>query len=468
LSNVFDGIKLQGESKNIFFAFLQTLNRMIYMCKPCFVLYLFLLITAASSCYDENSTYGERLVSSSFRNVRVDTSTVRVTSVLIDSLETSGKGIALTGEYTHPLWGKILSSAFIPYERPSYNTEADETVVLDSLVLLLSPNGYFVGDTTMPLTVRIHQLTEKISLNDNGYLYNKSSVAYDEAPLAVYTFKPKPGNPDFLEIRLSDALGHDLLTKFHARDQAISSDRFEDYFRGIAIIPEGEFNQTVLAFSVADTATAISLRYHITDELENNQELLFKAKTETQFNRIIHDRTGTLMENYPFRQVEIPSDSLGNRGILMCGTGWYVRLEFPYLNNFREQGEYVEIEQAYLKIYPEPGSYSTYNTLPDSIYLYIADENNVVTDAVKDYLGEEVQTGILMKDDTFDENTYYYFDVSDFIQQESGASGRYKHNLQLVYNAYDYTGTLKNLTIGDQKGRTPITLQITYTIYESY
>ncbi|MDR1161259.1 MAG: DUF4270 domain-containing protein [Tannerellaceae bacterium] len=437
------------------------------MYKPGFVLYLFLLV-AAASCYNENSTYGERLVSSSFRNVQVDTSTVRVVSVLIDSLETSGKGVALTGEYIHPLWGKMLSSAFIPYERPSYNTEADETVVLDSLVLLLSPNGYFVGDTTLPLTVGIHQLTEKISLNDNGYLYNKSRVAYEEEPLATYTFKPKPGNPDFLEIRLSDAVGDDLLTRFHTSDQAISSDRFEDYFKGIVLIPEGGANQALVAFSVADTAAALSLRYHIIDELENNRELLFKAKTATQFNQITHDRTGTLMENYPTSQVEIPSGSLGNRGVLMCGTGWYTRLEFPYLNNFREQGEYVAIEQAWLKIYPEPGSYSAYNALPDSIYLYIADENNVITDAVKDYLGEEVQVGVLTKDDTFDENTYYYFDVTDFMQQESGASGKYKHNLQLVYNANDYTGTLKNLTISDQQGRTPIILQLTYTIYESY
>jgi hypothetical protein len=400
--------------------------------------------------------------------VQVDTSTVWVTSVLIDSLETSGQGIALAGEYVHPVWGRMVSSAFIPYERPSYGTDADETVVLDSLVLLLSPNGYFLGDTTMPLTVGIHLLTEKISLNDNGYLYNRSSVAYADEPLATYTFRPRPGEADFLEIRLSDALGDDLLTKFHASDQAVSADRFEDYFRGVALIPEGESNRALLAFSVGDTAAALSLRYHIIDELENNQELLFKAKAGTQFNHIVHDRTGTLLEGYPSRQVEIPSGELGNRGVLMCGIGWYTRLEFPYLNNYLEQGAYIGIEQAYLKIYPEPGSYSAYNTLPDSIYLYIADENNVITDAVKDYLGEEVQVGVLIKDDTFYENTYYYFDVTDFMQQEAGASGKYKHNLQLVYNANDYTRTLKNLTISDQQGRTPIILQLTYTIYESY
>ena len=142
--------------------------------------------------------------------------------------------------------------------------------------------------------------------------------------------------------------------------------------------------------------------------------------------------------------------------------------EFPYLNNLMQQGTQVEIESALLKIYPEQGTYSDYNTLPDSLYLYIADENNVVTDAVTDYLGSEVQRGTLSEDNTFNENTYYYFDVTQFMQEELGAFGMYKHNLQLVFNSDDYTGTFKNLTFNDQGGRNPVTLQLIYKVYESY
>ena len=166
--------------------------------------------------------------------------------------------------------------------------------------------------------------------------------------------------------------------------------------------------------------------------------------------------------------VEIPSAELSNRGVLFGGLGWYTRLEFPYLNNLMQQGTQVEIESALLKIYPEQGTYSAYNTLPDSLYLYIADENNVVTDAVTDYLGSEVQRGTLSEDNTFNENTYYYFDVTQFMQEELGAFGMYKHNLQLVFNSDDYTGTFKNLTFNDQGGRNPVTLQLIYKVYESY
>ena len=121
-----------------------------------------------------------------------------------------------------------------------------------------------------------------------------------------------------------------------------------------------------------------------------------------------------------------------------------------------------------LKLYPELGTYSETNALPDSVYLYIADENNVVTDAVTDYLGTQVQGGTLVKDDVFNENTYYYFDVTDFMQQELGTIGINKHNLQLVLNEDSYTKTFKNMTFGDRQSKSPIVLQLIYKIYESY
>lgn len=210
------------------------------------------------------------------------------------------------------------------------------------------------------------------------------------------------------------------------------------------------------------------LHYHIESGYENHQKLVFSPNTATQFNQLQHDRHDTPMETYPWKKVEIPSAELGNRGVLFAGIGWYTRLEFPYLNDIMEQGEYVHIEKAGLRIYPEYGTYSGYNTLPDSIFLYIADENNVVTDAVKDYLGKQVQGGKLVKDDVFLGNTYYYFDVTQFMKDELGTSGKYKHNLQLVFNSDDYTKTLRNLTFSDTKGQHPITLQLNYKIYESY
>ena len=92
----------------------------------------------------------------------------------------------------------------------------------------------------------------------------------------------------------------------------------------------------------------------------------------------------------------------------------------------------------------------------------------MVTEAVTDYLGTQVQGGVLVKDETFHENTYYYFDVTSFMQQELGTFGMNKHNLQLVLPSSHYTSSFKNLTFSSKKKKNPLKLQLTYTIYESY
>ncbi|KKB58793.1 DUF4270 family protein [Parabacteroides gordonii] len=435
------------------------------------ILFLFWICLSGcllSSCYDESNKYGNGLVDSVFRNISTDTSTVVITSVLIDSLETSGTGVALIGEYTHSLWGTMKSTGYIPYTRPTYSTDISKTVVLDSLILSLSYGSYCLGDTLQYQQFSVYQLTEKVLLNDNGYLYNTSSFTYDPTPIGSCRFKPRPLAGNRLEIRLPDELGQNLLTRFHERDEAVSSERFENYFKGVVIVPDNPDSHSILSFQLADTMSTMVLHYHIIGEESNEQELVFAPNTSTHFSHIDHDRSGTLMEPYPAKDVEIPSKALDNRGVLFGGLGWFTRLEFPHLNNIMKLGERVVIESAMLKLYPELGTYSDINALPDSIYLYIADENNVVTDAVKDYLGSEVQGGTLVKDNVYNENTYYYFDVTDFMQQELGTIGINKHNLQLVLNEDSYTQTFKNMTFGDRQSKSPIVLQLIYKIYESY
>lgn len=430
--------------------------------------WLFLLCGSLFSCYDESNSYGNTLVDSAFRNITVDSCTVTVASTVIDSLETTGQGLALVGKYTHPVWGTVSASAYIPYSAPSYTTDADEVVKLDSLVLALSYGGYSLGDTLQEMRLSIHRLQEKIFLNDNGYLYNNSSFGYDPEPVATCTFRPKPGNTERLEIRLPDELGEDMLTRLHSRNDQVSSERFEDYFKGLVVVPDPDVCRNVVSFSVGDTASAMILYYRIEDAIAEEAECVISPNTEKQFYHVDHDRAGTDMEGLPSKKIEVSSGELNNRGVLFGGIGWYSLLGFPHLNEILQQGERVSIESGYLKIYPEVGSWSEFNALPDSIYLYIIDENNVVTDAVTDYLGSEVQSGTLVKDESFRENTYYYFDISTFLQEELGAFGMYKHSLRLVFNEDDYTQTFRNLTFSDQQGKSPIVLQLTYKIYESY
>lgn len=427
---------------------------------------ILLWLGSLTACYDSNSHFGESWVETAFRNVMVDSCTIIVTSTTIDSVETNNKGIALVGRYSHPLWGTATASSYVPYATPTYSTDADEVVRFDSMTLSLNYSGYAIGDTTRPMRLHVHQLQERIIPNDNGYIYNRATFPYDETPLASHTFIPDWKMGDHVEIRLPDALGEEMLERLHRRDDGVSGDHFQDYFKGLTIIPD-ETCESALAFQVNDTSAVVTLHYHIENE-DRHESCDIKPDPESQFYHIDHNRTGTDLEELPEKNVEVASEELGGRGLVFGGVGWYSTLSFPHLNNILQLGDYVSIESAYLRIYPEPGTWTEYNPLPDSLYLYIVDENNVVTDAVTDYLGEEVQHATFVSNNSIVGENYYYFDVTTFMQEELGAVGMYKHSLRLVFDSDTYTGTFRNLTFRDQESENSIDLLLTFKIYESY
>lgn len=110
-------------------------------------------------------------------------------------------------------------------------------------------------------------------------------------------------------------------------------------------------------------------------------------------------------------------------------TGYYNQLEFPYLNDLQDAGQIVSIESATLYLYPLEGSYNKTNQLPSDIRLYITDENNVLEDYVYGSDGVTVQTGNLTVDDVFGRDTYYLFDLTEFIRNNFGTWGMNRQKL---------------------------------------
>ena len=67
---------------------------------------LIIMIAAICACQDENSELGKSLVDSSFYNIYVDTCTVDISTILMDSIETRGDSICQLGHYKDPSWGE--------------------------------------------------------------------------------------------------------------------------------------------------------------------------------------------------------------------------------------------------------------------------------------------------------------------------------------------------------------------------
>ncbi len=230
-----------------------------------------------------------------------------------------------------------------------------------------------------------------------------------------------------------------------------SQDRFRAFFKGIAFIPD-ENGTCINGFQVNDSSFCITLYYHELKEKPTEQTLVFNASTSLNYTKVEHDRTNTPLENLKAgTDYELPSSESEHQVYLQGLTGMYINVEFPYLNNLNQTGRLVSIESAVLKLYPIKGTYNGKYPLPKSLSLYTADQNNATQSVITDISGNTVQTGSLVEDNVYYEDTHYSFDITSFIQNNLGTAGESREKLQIFLSDNAFYNTVQGVVLGDSK-----------------
>ena len=431
-------------------------------------LLFFILILAVlmPACTSDGFFLGKKYLNSNIRTVLIDTCTIKMTTVAIDSVVTSGLSSILFGSYSDTTIGKTASTAYLSFSLPGAMSFPVSEVVFDSLEMVLALNGSWLGDTTKIHTFNIYTLTEVTELPDDGDFYSTWSLPHSNTALTAFSLRPEPNVPEAVSVRLPDYIGADLLQKIIDDDEEVlgTEARFLEYFKGFAITA-GDDNNAILGVHLNDTSTLLRIHYHYsaTDRTEGYIEI--SADAERCFYGITTDRSGTPFDR--LNRAELPSPESCNEVLVQALTASYVRIEFPYLNNLLELGDYGTIVGAELIIYPVKGTYSAAVPLPPELSIYVSTENDVSTGAITTYSGDELQTGNLTVDNLFDIDTYYSYDIAGFMQEQLGVFGINRRVLSLVIPQTDLAATLNTLVAGDKNHtRNNAKLLISYLIYD--
>ena len=388
------------------------------------------LIIALCACQDENSQLGRSLVESSFYNVYADTCSVDISTILLDSIQTQGDSICQLGHYKDDSWGEVSAAYYAEFSTADFTPNAEYSYTLDSLVLRLMPSGHFWGDTLTQQRINVYQLKYPIVLDNDDALYTTTTLQTEDTPLFSFTFSPRPGRKKEIVVRFPDKMAQQWLDEIVARDESFDSqEKFKKKFPGLVFVPETS-GQCITGFLVNDSAMSLNLHYHEVSNQRVEQTLTFSVNTEYAYTGIHHDRTNTPLA--PLQSgIEnlIHSSDLNYRAYMQGMTGYYNQLEFPFLNDLQNAGEIVSIESATLYLYPLFKSYNAVNQLPEDIRLYITNENNVLEDYVYGSDGVTVQTGNLTIDERYGKETYYSFDLTEFIRNNFGTWGMKRQKL---------------------------------------
>ena len=133
-----------------------------YYMKSIILLFSFFISLSFFACVDDSSSIGAKWVQSSFLNEQMDTCTVLLSTVLSDSIATSGDTVCQIGYRDDNLWGKITASFYAEYEVPSYSFDENIQYEFDSITIRLYSSGNYLGDTLKTQRIHLHELTKNI------------------------------------------------------------------------------------------------------------------------------------------------------------------------------------------------------------------------------------------------------------------------------------------------------------------
>lgn len=397
-----------------------------------------------------------------FDNYKVDIGTYKT-----DSFVTSGTRIFMLGTHHDTSFSKITAESYVEIAIPETNPVSDvnaNNLLFDSIVLVLQPTGNYYGDTLMPISLSVHELTEPIENedeDDNRYYYPRSFVSKAVAMGRATINNIRPNRKKEITIRLPDTLGQNLLTKLRRNDDEVSTqDEFRDYFKGICIKGDSNFNKSIYYFSAGAGDKLFRIYYRERDVFLTEKTIEFGYTAVKQFNRIIQNNRQTPFSFFrPFKNELFASSTMRNKAFIANNMPSYMKITFPQLLSLKELAPFVRVIKAELEIKPSPGTYRYPYKLPPQINLVTSNSNNSFDNFILDFAGNP-QNGNLVIDDLYGRDTKYTFDITSFINTVIN-EGRYSTKaLFLGINATGFATESQRLIVNEQSSTDGIKLKL--------
>ncbi len=372
--------------------------------------------------------------------VVVDTTTVNMSTIFVDSTATAGTGYLQVGQVKDPYFGTINSRAYWQVSPPS-GASIGVYDIYDSvgLILLFKKSNPFYGDTTHAQTLVVSQVDSLYQLDthirQNGWSSN-NVLPVDPNPLGQTSVIIAPNIPfssqgiqDTVKIPINDNLGRQLFTMIYNNSDTISKpDKWVQWFHGLCLswLPDpNQPNQTGAIYGFQDSAV-LRIYYTKAGVYGTPAYLDFGITNKSyQFNHITADRGATPLKylNKPAGgaagSIPVPppttiSDSLAHAGYVQTSTGLNVKLTFPTLNAIAQRPDFLSVLRAQLTIRPDLNSFNTDWKIPPQLAVYSTDQNNLPLGAIPGAAG--AQTGNLVIDYLNLPNMFYTYDVTAFIK----------------------------------------------------
>jgi len=429
--------------------------------RVCYILGICLVAIAMGGCHDDAGDLG-LVYNTTGRNYAItisDTATLKMSTVLFDSIPSSGFGYMIFGKCNDPKLGVIESRAYAQLDLGNFwNPTTDET--FDSMVMVMKyidkaqrnpPPGYYFGDTTKTQTFEILPVTQDFSATNlsqfwrselssqfflatfypNNAIFNKRQLSVNEiaAPLATFSLRPRPTSSDSITVRLSDAEGKRWFKEALRPDAgAFDNDyNFIKFFKGFCIRSKANATDApyIIGIPLSTVIVRIYFKTYVNGILTRSHRNFYYNPNVNflSYNNFTADRSGTTLASLTPLKQELSSTQTNNETYVQAGIGIMTKITFPHILDVVNEPGFRLINSARLIVEPVLHSYDNKFLLPQALTLYYTDRSNIPLNVVSGDFSGGSQLSYISVDKELNTNSAYIFNVTQYVQSLITAGG---------------------------------------------
>lgn len=479
------------------------------------LLSLSLFVSCNSNKFEEHKI-GDNLIDENSEVVLIDSLTIKSSTVILDSLVTSGFKTTILGRYQDEFLGEVKTECYgvLDYsggfKKPVSSEGANINIEFDSLVFMAYPDTLYFGDTLQPQRIIINQLSEEIELPDNELAYYAhSKFDYNENPLLDTEFFLKPvkqskfdkdidshgksdeidysekyyGKGIFIKMENADAiaLGKEIVDSVNTESEIFNNvNQWHKFIKGLVIRP-GDENTVMWQAPIGEGKLKLRLYYHETDYEDAGKQKFHDFQIVTNgpdeqmsFVNYSSDRSSTPqgLDRLVKQENELESGQTDHLTFIQGGIGLYTKINIPYIENLKRLGIAGGVLKAELLMYPKNDSFDDeLFPLPKvskvgqtSLVLYNTNEDN----KFQTLLPGPNNTALVFKlNENFQnkDETFYSVDLTSYVNSIVVGGKEYEDALLIGYKK-DFVGnTYDRLIIEDDPDSDfRMKLKVTYVI----
>jgi hypothetical protein len=375
----------------------------------------------------------------------LDTVTVYSEIVRTDSISTSASGQLIAGIIRNQDKTKLRSRAYFNISLPVLNYAYyanGNTLVVDSVTFIFEKNQ-IIGDTLSSQTFTLHELLESVPDNENQYPGSEKS--FDKAIVARHDGRIRKGGDSAVYLSPESRFA-ERIWDIYRENKENAALLLKREIKGLVLNPE-EGNTILSYFPVASSV----LRYYVHDIKDGKSYTIdfpFKSGAD-QFNTYSYSFQGQDIKAGLGKKA-VSTKEFDNLMLVQNGLGVATKISIPALDKLRESSLKYRLVKAELVVYSTRKNNKELPVPPQSLIAYKVNLNNELVESVTAASGVTVEADYAISYEEVYFNSYYTFDITDYLKNILNAKEQNKGFVIMSSNALSTSEPLNSVLLGDK------------------